>query len=145
MNKHKGNSIKNLKQKKMIRIKSKTPTLTLTERGEKREEQKIFISLQNVVSTSFPIIKTSNSWSGKPKTSSPIFFIGHCTVAAWKLTARKNYIKQSAWSDFKPIMNTKEIKLLTKNLELHIYKESWTPYPPMKQACAEQSNHHPVF
>ena len=25
------------------------------------------------------------------------------------------------------------------------YKESRTPYPPMKHACAEQSNHDPVF
>ena len=37
----------------------------------------------------------------------------------------------------KPIMTTKEIKSLTKNLG--------TPYPPMKQACAEQSNHDPVL
>ena len=38
---------------------------------------------------------------------------------------------------FKPKMNTKEIKSLTKNLG--------TPYPPIKQAYAEQSNHDPVF
>ena len=61
--------------------------------------RKIFISLQKVVNISFPIIQNSTCWRGKPKTSSPIFFMGHCTVVYWKLFKRKNYIKQSAWTE----------------------------------------------
>ena len=69
----------------------------------------------------FQLYKTQPLEVGNQKHPLPFSFMRHCTVGARKLTTRKNYIKTKCMiRKFQPIMNMKEIKSLTKNLELQI-------------------------
>ena len=128
MNKHKRNSIKKCETKTQTnkkndenQIKNANPNPN-REKREKRAIENFYLftkSCQHFFSnyTKLQLLK----WETKNIQSH--FFYGTLYCCCLKTnTTQKLYKTKCMIRKFKPIMNTKEIKSLTKNLELHIHQ-----------------------